>query len=642
MSAIALSERSSIPAAAPLRESNRAASAGLDSPFAVAEPDRALLEVSGLLVRLGNGADVVSDVSFSVVAGSILGLVGESGSGKTTIASALLAHVRNGARIVGGRIVVDGVDLLSLTESSLRAMRGRVVAHVAQDPAATLNPLMRIGSLMHEVLEVHEPALGRREREQRILAVFDEVGLPAEGEFLKRFPHQLSGGQQQRVLLAQAFVLRPKLIVLDEPTTALDVTTQAKVLATIRTLCRQHGVAAVYVSHDLAVVRELVDEVIVLYAGRVVERAPLETLFSTPAHPYTQGLLAAIPDVAERRPLQPIPGQAPAPGTRPRGCAFAPRCPLHVEDCAQDVPKLARVDAKRQAACLRLDDGPAFSVGVAEIGRRARPAGHAALLDVAGLDAWYGSRQVLFNVSLQLAQGECVAVVGESGSGKTTFARALAGLGDNAHGALSYGGQHLPLKARERPEYMRSQIQYIFQNPYRALNPRHTVGQTLTAVLRHFFDIDAAEARHRAEAVLAQVSLQPGIFDAYPRELSGGERQRVAIARALVCQPKVLICDEITSALDVSVQATILALLRDLQASGLSILFVTHDLGVVRALADQVVVLRSGYVIERGSSEDVLDHPFAAYTRQLVENSPSLLEKQLRVKQQPRLIRYSI
>ena len=622
---------------------------GLFSPAAEDEPAasaqalaRPLLQVRNLRVQLASGADVVSDISFSVAAGRITGLVGESGSGKTTIASALLAYVRHGARIVDGRIEVDGTDLLSLPEDTLRGMRGRVVAHVAQDPATTLNPLLRIGTHLHEVLEVHEPALGRRAREARILGVLEEVGLPSEAEFLKRFPHQLSGGQQQRVLLAQAFVLKPRLIVLDEPTTALDVTTQAKVLETIRSLCRQHGVAAVYVSHDLAVVRELVDDVIVLYAGRVAEAAPLQALFARPTHPYTQGLLAAIPDVAERRVLQPIPGQAPAPGTRPQGCAFAPRCPLRQDACGERVPELVRVDASRKAACLRLDAGPAFQVGSIAAARAVAPEDGPVLLEVEQLDAWYGARQVLSGASLQLVQGECVALVGESGSGKTTFARALAGLGDNALGSVRYRGKPLSLKSRERSVSTRHQIQYIFQNPYRALNPRHTVEQTLTAAVRHFFRLDQKRARLRAAEVLSQVSLQPGLLHAYPRELSGGERQRVAIARALVCEPRLLICDEITSALDVSVQATILALLRALQAGGLSILFVTHDLGVVRALADQVVVLRDGRVVERGTVEDVLDRPFAAYTRQLVEHSPSLLDRECRTHVAPRIVRYSI
>jgi len=595
------------------------------TPAAPAQP--ALLEVSGLRVELLSGVDVVSDISFSVAPGRILGLVGESGSGKSTIAAALLGHARDGARITAGRVRVGEIELLGLPPAQLRRLRGRVVAHVAQDPASALNPLQRIGTHLHELLEVHEPQLKPAGREQRILRSLADVGLPDEREFLRRFPHQLSGGQQQRVLLALAFVLNPQLIVLDEPTTALDVTTQAKVLATVRTLCQRHGVAAVYVSHDLAVVRNLVDEVVVLYAGRVVEQAPLQVLFERPVHPYSQGLLAAIPDVAQRRPLQPIPGQAPAPGTRPTGCAFAPRCPLADAGCQAKAPQLVTFEPQRRVACLRPDDGPAFRVGGGDSPLRLVEAAAPALLSVEGVDAWYGHRQVLFNVSLQLAAGQCLALVGESGSGKTTLARALAGLGENASGLLRYQDAALSLKARERPATQRHQVQYIFQNPYRSLNPRHTVGETLATAARHFFSLSEAQVQARVAEVLGQVSLQPGLSAAYPRELSGGERQRVAIARALICQPRLLICDEITSALDVSVQSTILDLLARLQQGGLSILLVTHDLGVVRALAQRVVVLRKGVLVESGAVEQVLDDPFDVYTRQLVSDSPSLSGK---------------
>ena len=582
-----------------------------------------LLDVRGLRIELASGADVVSDISFCVAPGHILGLVGESGSGKSTIAAALLGHARDGARIVAGEVRIGSIELLSLPTDELRQVRGQLVAHVAQDPASALNPLMRIGAHLHELLEVHEPALRKAERLARILQALDDVGLPAEPEFLKRFPHQLSGGQQQRVLLALAFVLNPRLIVLDEPTTALDVSTQAKVLATVRTLCRKHGVAAVYVSHDLAVVRHLADEVVVLYAGRVAEQAPLRELFEQPLHPYSQGLLAAIPDVAERRPLQPIPGQAPAPGTRPGGCAFAPRCPLATSDCSRHHPALEPQGGQRQLACLRPGEGPAFARASVQPGAEL-PADAPALLNVTDVNAWYGQRQVLFHASLQLAAGQCLALVGESGSGKTTLSRALAGLGEHAQGELRYEVAALALKARDRSDHQRREIQYIFQNPYRSLNPRHTVGQTLGTAARHFFKLTDEQVQQRVAAALSQVSLQPGLASAYPRELSGGERQRVAIARALICEPRVLICDEITSALDVSVQSTILDLLARLQRSGVAVLLVTHDLGVVRALAQQVAVLRQGVLVETGPVARVLDAPAHPYTRQLVADSPSL------------------
>jgi peptide/nickel transport system ATP-binding protein len=592
----------------------------------ISTPQKTLLSVKDLRIELDNGEDIVSDISFQLAEGKILGLVGESGSGKSTIASALLGHTRTGAIITQGQINIGDTDVLTLNAKQLRDLRGNVVSHVSQDPATSLNPLMRIGKHLDELLQVHQPKLSKAGREERILAVFTDVGLPAEREFLKRFPHQLSGGQQQRVQLALAFVLRPRLIVLDEPTTALDVTTQSRVLKTIRHLCQTYKVSAIYVSHDLAVVQELVDQIIVLYAGRVVESAPLKTLFAKPSHPYTQGLLAAVPDVAQRRFLQPIPGQAPSPGTRPHGCSFAERCPLRSETC-QITPVLSRTSSSHETACWHQDNGPAFISREDNRTARKQNRNDAALLRVENLSAFYGKKQVVFDASFSLKAGECVALVGESGSGKTTIARALAGVGDDSGGNIYYGDKLLPFKARDREPQLRHQVQYIFQNPYRALNPRHTVGTILINALQHFFKLSHKQAWQRAVNALNKVSLQSELMHAYPRELSGGERQRVAIARALVCEPRLLICDEITSALDVSVQANILALLRELQAGGLSLLFVTHDLGVVRAIADDVVVLHQGVIVEQGPVDEVLDTPEADYTRLLVFHSPSSIKQ---------------
>lgn len=583
--------------------------------------DTQVLQVTDLRVELPGRVDVLSGVSFSVAAGEILGLVGESGSGKTTLATALLAHARSGARIVQGRVEVAGQPLLELQGEDLRHARGSLIGYVAQDPATALNPALRIGALLRETLAAHQVGSGSYHRIEETLR---DVGLPDDREFLRRFPHQLSGGQQQRVMLALAFVLRPRLIVLDEPTTALDVTTQAHILATLRRLCKSQGVAAVYVSHDLAVIKDLVDRVLVMYAGRIVESASREALFSHPAHPYTRGLLAAIPDVAQRRELRAISGHAPAPGQRPQGCGFAPRCSRRRPDCSAAEPALHERAPGQQVACLDPHRQPLQLIPVAQSRQVDEVVERPALLEVIGLNVAY-DRQVLFDVSLRVEPGQCLALVGESGSGKTSLARAVAGLGENAEGQLRYAGQPLSLAARQREAGLRHQIQYIFQNPYRALNPRQTVLQTLSGPLEHFFGIKGAEARQRVEAVLQRVSLPASVADAYPHGLSGGERQRVAIARALICEPRLLICDEITSALDVSVQASILALLRQLQDEGLTLLFVTHDLGVVRAIADQVLVLKQGRVVEQGAVDGVLDQPQAGYTRTLLEHSPTLV-----------------
>ncbi|MBB3225247.1 dipeptide ABC transporter ATP-binding protein [Pseudoduganella umbonata] len=588
---------------------------------ATVSPATAALRVASLRVALDGGTPIVADIAFDLAPGQVLGLVGESGSGKTTLATALLGHVRKGARIVSGTVTVNGHDILGADERTLRRLRGKLLAHVAQDPATALNPLHRLGRALDEVLALHEAGLDAQARRARIGETLHDVGLPDDDAFLRRFPHQLSGGQQQRVLLALAFLPRPALIVLDEPTTALDVTTQARILDTIRQLCTSYGTAAIYVSHDLAVVSQLADRVLVLYAGRIVESAPAAGLFGRPAHPYTKGLLAAIPDIRKASSPRPIPGQAPTPGQHGGGCAFAPRCAWRGAGC-DSVPALASVGPGHAAACAR----PEALAAVAPIRFVDLPPpapATAPLLDVRHARAWYGARQVLFDAALAVAPGECVALVGESGSGKTTLARLLAGLGEHAEADVRYGDALLAMTVENRSMAQRRDIQYVFQNPYRALNPRQSVGTILRHVVRHLYPGES-KPDARIEEVLRQVALPPRVLHSYPSALSGGERQRVAIARALLCKPKLLICDEITSALDVSVQAAIIELLQQLQAGGLAILFVTHNLGVVRSLADRIVVLRHGRVVEAGDTGQVLEQPRHEYTRTLVGDSPSI------------------
>jgi len=353
----------------------------------------------------------------------------------------------------------------------------------------------------------------------------------------------------------------------------------------------------------------------VMYAGRIVEVASRERLFERPGHPYTLGLLAAIPEVGRQRVLRAIPGHAPAPGQRPAGCAFAPRCSRRSAACAAGEPGLQVLEGSQQVACVH----PQLTALPAEeaVPVRVLPEAREPLLELRELNLSY-DRQVLFDLSLEVHRGECLAVVGESGSGKTSLARTLAGLGDGGIGQLRFDGQPLSLLARKRDAATRHRIQYIFQNPYRALNPRQSVFQCLQAPLEHFFGLKGAECRARIDAALTRVALPVETAGKYPHQLSGGERQRVAIARALVCEPEVLICDEVTSALDVSVQAAILALLRELQEEGMTLVFVTHDLGVVRAIADRVLVVKEGRIVEEGGSAEVLDRPRSEYVKGLV------------------------
>ncbi|NNH76454.1 ABC transporter ATP-binding protein [Acinetobacter sp. ANC 5380] len=591
----------------------------------------AVLEVKNLSVALvATGNDIISEIDFTLQAGEVLGLVGESGSGKTTLSSALLGYTRHGAKIISGYVILNGQDILKLSDQQIRQIRGRRVAHVAQDPGTALNPALKIGQQFDELLEVHQPELTKAAHKQKILKILKEVGLASDNEFLKRYPHQLSGGQQQRVLLALAFILQPQLIILDEPTTALDVTTQSLVLNIIRQLCQEYQVAAIYVSHDLTVIKDIAHRVIVLYSGRIAEDAWLENLFEQPRHPYSFGLIQAIPDVAEKRELNPIQGHAPSPNHRSLGCAFSDRCAHATAKCRTARPHLASVEGAVHPhfiACHHpdwyLDTAP---VHAANILNDSVLHIQDNVLRAAGINAWYGQHQVLFDVSLQIQRGECLALVGESGSGKTTLSKAIAGINESVTGELTLEGQTVPFQAKNRSLKQRHKLQYIFQNPYKALNPIHTIEHTLTKVVQHFFKTSATETAQRVSDVLKQVSLPDQIKYAYPRDLSGGERQRIAIARALLCQPDILICDEITSALDVSVQASILKLLQQLQQQGVTILFVTHNLGVVRAIADRVAVLQKGKIVETGDTDQVLSNPKHPYTQLLLAHAPSLFK----------------
>jgi peptide/nickel transport system ATP-binding protein len=579
--------------------------------------------VSDLEIRLGaSGADVVREVSFAVPAGQVLGLVGESGSGKTTVALALLGHARRGLRITSGQVLLDGVDLLRLSPGDLRAARGAKVSYVPQDPSAALNPTLKVGTQLREALRVHAGAVD--DPAARVAEVMQEARLDATPEMLNRYPHQLSGGQQQRITLAMAFACRPSLIVLDEPTTGLDVSTQRHVLDTVHSLCRSYGVAAVYVSHDLAVVSGLVSEVAVMYAGRIVEIGTTAPLFREPMHPYTRGLLGAVPSPERSEVLTGIDGQQPRPGRRGAGCSFAPRCHHAIDDCRTEDPEPVAIDG-RAVRCIRAFDIQAEQAGrpAAAVGSPA-PAG-APALSVRGVSARYGGTPVLFDVGLDVPPQACVAVVGESGSGKTTLARCVAGLHSNWTGEISFQGVPLAHGARRRSKDVLQRVQYIFQNPYTSLNPRKTVGQIVAQQLEQFLDLDFQERSARVAQVLDDVSLGRDFLTRYPDQLSGGERQRVAIARALVVEPDLLICDEVTSALDVSVQAIIVELLRRIQRERqLAMIFITHNLALVRSIAQSAVVLCDGAVAESGPVEQILTHPANAYTIRLMEDVPKL------------------
>ena len=587
---------------------------------------RAAIELERLRIELtGSGIDVVDEISLRVRPGEVLGLVGESGSGKTTVGMALLGYTRRGGEVSSGSMIIDGEELTRLHDRELRALRGSTVSYIPQDPGTALNPALRIGTQLSETLEAHAEGRSEAERKQRIREVLEEVALPSDDAFLRRYPHQLSGGQQQRVAITMAFANRPKVIVCDEPTTGLDVTTQARVLETIRELSRSHGVTALYISHDLAVVAELADQVAVMYGGRIVEQATCEQLFSAPRHPYTARLLRAIPDLAGKREVVGIPGHAPMPGSRPQGCSFHPRCPLSTEECEREFPPVTDLGKGHAVRCYHSDRV------VQEIGSNgpppplAEPTEGDVVLAVRGLNAHYGSHHTLFDVDLRIRRRECLALVGESGSGKTTLALCVAGLHRRYTGEVALRGNVLPKAARQRSAAVRKDIQYVFQNPYASLNPRRSVGQIIARQLQLFFQIGANEIASRVGECLERVALPSSSAERYPDQLSGGERQRVAVARALAAEPSLLVCDEVTSALDVSVQAAIIDLLRELHTNmGLSLLFITHNLALVRTIADQVAVMTEGRIVENRGVEELFTGPQADYTRHLLQNTPSI------------------
>jgi peptide/nickel transport system ATP-binding protein len=587
-----------------------------------------VLSVEELRIVLDpSGIDIDDDVSLVIRAGEVLGLVGESASGKTTAATSLLAHQRRGAKIAGGRITIEGTDVLSASPAALRRIRGGLISYVPQDASASLNPALRIGTQLREILEAHHYGASHVEREARLAEMMAEVLLPSDRAFLRRYPHQLSGGQQQRVVIAMALANRPKVIVFDEPTTALDVTTQAHVLETIRALTRSYGVSALYVTHDLAVVANLADRIAVMYAGRLVEVGPKAALFAGAWHPYTRKLLAAIPDLSGSHALRGIPGWAPRPGQRVPGCAFTPRCELALERCGAEFPPAVGLAVEHQVRCWRWEEVRDQVAREQELRSSVeRAAEPATMVSVRELFAFYQSKETLHNITATLFEHRCLALVGESGSGKTTLARCIAGLHPfKIVGDIELRGKPLARDARSRSVAERQAIQYIFQSPYSSLNPRKTIRQILAQPLTVFFELSKDEAEARMELVLGHVALDASLLNRYPDQLSGGERQRIAIARALAAEPSVLVCDEVTSWLDVSVQAAIIELLEELQRiTGVSMLFVTHNLALIRSIAQQVAVMNEGRIVEFGEVEAVLGDPQAEYTRKLLADTPTI------------------
>jgi len=585
-------------------------------------------DVSDLSVAYSNNL-VVYRAGFTLHAGRITGLVGESGCGKSTTALASIGYVPPGGVIKGGRSMLGGRDLLSLKDKELRAVWGREVAYVAQNAGTALNPALKIGSQIGDPLRAHRGLKGGAALKRK-LEILESVGIPEPRRALEKYPHQFSGGQQQRIALAVALGADPSVLVLDEPTTGLDVTTQSMVSRLLRELVTTLDLAALYVSHDIALLSEMADDVVVMYAGEVAEIGPIRVVASAPRHPYTRALLAAVPRTSEARRLQGIPGEPP-PTVSLKACSYVPRCPYSVTACEAVHPDLYPVGPSHRARCIRVEEISSLEpVGSLILNHHASSNGLSEnnLLEVHDLFCTYQLKRQSFtaveHVTFGLKPGETLGVVGESGSGKSTLLRAVAGLHAGAEGRMLLEDVDLPFQVTKRRGDMRRRIQLVFQDPVSSLNPRQTITQIIARPLRLLRDdIDKDDELGAIEALLRDVRLPRAILDRYPWELSGGQQQRVALARAFACDPDLLLCDEVTSALDVSVQATIIELIRELAAErNTAVLFVSHDLAVVRSIADRMLVMKDGVVCESGRVDAIFHAPQHPYTVELMGSIP--------------------
>ena len=525
-----------------------------------------LLAIDNLSIALPKGADrdfAVKDVSFTLDKGEILCIVGESGSGKSMSANALMGLLPEGVTPAGGSITFEGRNLLDLGEDEMLALRGKDISMIFQEPLSALNPLMRIGDQIAEVFEAHN-LLTPSERRKRALELLYEVGLPDPETTIRAYPFQLSGGQRQRVVIAMALALEPKILIADEPTTALDVTTQAQILDLIEELRRNHGMAVLFITHDFGVVADIADRVIVMQHGEVVEAGQAETVLLNPTHSYTRALLDAIPGLGFRETSQ-----------------------------AADTPILSVRDL-----CMT------FTTRSSGFFRKPRVV------------------RAVQSASFDLHKGETIGIVGESGSGKSTLGRCLVRLLKPEQGVVEIGGQDISKLSGDALRRHRRRIQMVFQDPYSSLNPRSRIGTILTEGLIAY-GTNKATAREKARELLTLVGLDPSAMDRFPHEFSGGQRQRVGIARALALDPEVIIADEAVSALDVSIQAQVLDLLADLRDRlNLSMIFITHDLRVAAQVCDRIIVMQRGEMVEFGPSSQVLGAPQTAYTQSLLDAIP--------------------
>jgi oligopeptide/dipeptide ABC transporter ATP-binding protein len=581
----------------------------------------------------GKTVPILDDIDLTVAAGEMTALVGESGSGKTIASLGVIRLLPRGAS-TSGRVVLGGQDLTELSDAQMRKVRGRDIGMVFQNPLSALNPSTRVGAQITEVYRLHTGESDRAAR-ARALELFGEVGIPNPADRLDDYPHQFSGGMRQRVMIAMALACSPKLLIADEPTTGLDLLVARQIMALLTKLRRERQMGVLFITHDLSVVEEHADQVHVLYAGRSVEWGQARSFFEQPRHPYSQALLGAVPRLGQAR-LVSIPGNLPDPETRPPGCRFAPRCSYREDACETAYPTADTLGGTVFACRRGREIVPEALAAVQPMAMRARHAGPVVLqADALGVDyprsaasflrSLVGGRDrltALRDISFELERGQCLGVVGESGSGKSTLGRALLQM-IPYHGRVILDGRDFSmLHGRERRAARRG-VQVVFQDPRESLNPRMRIGDIVAEPLKLAGMRGARARRDAAAALLDRVGLNERMMAQFPLAVSGGQAQRIAIARALATKPAIIVLDEPTSSLDVSTQAMLLNLLKDLaETDGLSYILISHDIAAVSYMADTIAVLRGGALMEMGEAASVLASPQSAYTRELVAASP--------------------
>ena len=622
-----------------LAEDRSAVSAG-EPPAA---SDTPVLSVRNMNVRFtteGGDVQAVRGLSYDVYPGEILAIVGESGSGKSVSSLAIMRLLADNAKVTADRMAFDGVDLLGLSRADMRALRGKGIGMIFQDPMMALNPVMTVGEQLTEPLRIHlglTPAAAR----ERALELLGLVGIPDASTRIDQYPHQFSGGMRQRVMIAIGLSCHPKVLIADEPTTALDVTIQAQILDLMQDLCHRLQIALVIITHNLGVVARYADRVLVMYGGRVMEQGACRPLFQSPRHLYTAGLLASVPTLEGPlgRRLAGIEGTPPSPTDLPPGCPFAPRC-MHAQPACAQASAARLTDVGTMSACVRAEDMAAgrirWTTGLAELPAVAPAVRDGdVLVEVSGLQKTFALKKGLFgaqrqvqalrDVSLSIRPGETIGVVGESGCGKSTLGRLLLRLDEPSGGQVRFRGEDITHRGDRALRAFRRHTQVVFQDPYSSLNPRQRIGSILTEpMLVHGIVASRAEARAEAVRLLQEVGLRAEHAERFPHQLSGGQRQRVAIARALAMRPEFIVCDEAVSALDVSVQAQVVNLLADLQERmNLAYLFIGHDLAVVRQIATKVVVMYLGRIVEVADRDSFYAQPLHPYAQVLMAAVPS-------------------